>query len=47
MILLQNVDNSKDEDVSEDEAEISAGITDTMLTATDFLMIVKCNKFRI
>ena len=31
------VDNSKDDDFSEDKAEIPAGITDTMLTATDFL----------
>ena len=31
------VDNSKDDDFSEDEAEIPAGVTDTMLTATDFL----------
>ena len=29
------VDNSKDDDFSEDEAEIPAGVTDTMLTATD------------
>ena len=31
------VDNSKDDDFGEDEAEIPAGVTDTMLTATDFL----------
>ena len=31
------VDNSEDDDFSEDEAEIRAGVTDTMLTATDFL----------
>jgi hypothetical protein len=35
--LNENVDNSKDDDFSEDEAEIPAGVTDTMLTATDFL----------
>ena len=31
------VDNSEDDDFSEDEAGIPAGVTDTMLTATDFL----------
>ena len=33
----ENADNSKNDDFSEDEAEIPAGVTDTMLTATDFL----------
>ena len=33
----ESVDNSKDDDFSEDEAEIPTGVTDTMLTATDFL----------
>ena len=37
LATTENVDNSKDDDSSEDEAEIPAGVTDTMLTATDFL----------
>ena len=37
LATTENVDNSKDDDFSEDEAEIPAGVTDTMLTVTDFL----------
>ena len=32
-----NSDDASDDNFSEDEAEIPAGVTDTMLTATDFL----------
>ena len=37
LCTTENVINSKDDDFSEDEVEIPAGVTDTMLTATDFL----------
>ena len=37
LATTENVDNSKDDNFSEDEAEIPAGVTDTMSTATDFL----------
>ena len=37
LAITENVDNSKDDEFSEDEAEVPAGVTDTMLTATDFL----------
>ena len=33
----ENADSSNNDDFSEDEAELPAGLTDTMLTATDFL----------
>ena len=37
LAITEIVDNSKDDEFSEDEAEVPAGVTDTMLTATDFL----------
>ena len=35
--ITENVDNLDNDDFSEEEAKIPAGVTDTMLTATDFL----------
>ena len=37
LATTENADNSKNDNFSEDEAEIPAGVTDTILTATDFL----------
>ena len=37
LATTENTDNKKNDDFSENEAEIPARVTDTMLTATDFL----------
>ena len=37
LATTENADSSNNDDFNDDEAELPAGVIDTMLTATDFL----------